>query len=395
MTNYICVKFITNWSFKTVPCVVVFRYCSISYYYTHVWIPTCAVCFLVFHWTLLSTHRLNRYRPFICTCIGTSFIAAILSIEAVLVIHFLIPHDSNNYAPYSPNDTQIIPYSYQMCQGLTLTSDFSTINPSASLFLLKTPPVLNGSESFSIHRQQVKLDDSTPNVTWAVNMFQGSNLSVSMCGGDPEYPVMFYLIKGSANYSNWNENPDKKYSLKNATISPSCIMLTYNVSLSDEYFLVVYQSNTSTTTSLNVTFSFQRTKYTYSQSSVAASCSIRSDLISCSIGVPMSSGYTALLVLNDTEWRRDTVTIGVNCNSRVWVFVMITFAIALCFIVLINGLIIGCVCLRAWLYQRRSTYVRINWFFFSVCLLILLYTIPGHCYNCMHTLVSIKNLNKF
>ena len=306
-----------------------------------------------------NVYRLNRYRPFICTCIGTSFIAAILSIEAILVIHFVASNDSNNFDNYSPNDTRTIPYNYQLCQGLTLTSEYSTtFFPSASLFLLNAAPHLNGSQR-SIVTESVNLNEEMNNVTWAVNMYNGSNMSISIYG-DPSHPVILYLIKGKQNYTNWNTNPDVKYSIQHVKISDSTINnLTYSVSVNDIYYLVVYQHNTTTGSNLNVTIDYYRTKYTYSPSSIAASCSIDLEQTSCTIWVPMSSRYTALMVLNDTDSWRDTITIGVNCDSRVWVFVMVTLVILLFFILLFNSLIIGCIYVRAFI-RRRGSYVRIN-----------------------------------
>lgn len=293
-----------------------------------------------------------------CTCLGISFVAAILSVESILVIHFLADNNTNNYADYNSKDTSVIPYNYRLCQGLTLTSNFDTKNPSASLFLLKTPPTLNGSESFLIQRE-IDLDEATSNETWAVNLYPGSNVSVLVCGGELHLPVVFYVIKGSDNYSRWSDDPNVKYSILSKTIS-GCVDISYDVSESDEYYLIVYQSNTTIGSSLNVTLKFFQTKYTYTSSSIAASCAINSSLIYCSLGVPMSSGYSALLLVNETTQWGQPESIGVNCNPRVWVYVMATLAIALFLILVFNGILLGCVYSRTYLSGRRHSYQRIN-----------------------------------
>ena len=158
--------------------------------------------------------------------------------------------------------------------------------------------------------------------------------------------VTLYVIKGSKNFNDWKDDSDN---LDNViffrNLLSQCTDVSYTVSEGDRYYFAFY-SHTYNRLWLDINFKFERTVYDISPDSIVQDCTIPLDgSSSCSIGVPVSSDYTAVLSLNTSPPvdYTDGADIKISCQPRVWLYAVIVLCTVLPVTVVVI-LVIVCMC---------------------------------------------------
>lgn len=168
--------------------------------------------------------------------------------------------------------------------------------------------------------------------------------------------VTFYLIKGTKNHNKWTKNPSGSYAVKYSRLSGDCQTISYRAKNNDLYYFAFYfnSGKSPSSTVVNIDFNFNRSVYHISLSDVVHSCSFPLDGdSSCSIAVPTSSGYTALLSLNTSlpVNYNDGANVKVSCQPRSWIYAVIILSV---FVVLVAVLVAVMVSVRFWLKRREK-----------------------------------------
>ena len=261
--------------------------------------------------------------------------------------------DSNGSGEYALTDKVVHTYNSHFCQGLQAKSTSRPSNAdrsNATLFLLNRYPSLSSNdENFNFSRSRNRFTAEGNYWDWNFYLNKGSMAHFNACYDSDSslHPgVTFYVIKGSKNFNNWKGDPDNQHNvIYSQNISPRCTSILYNVTVTDRYYFAFY-SHTYYRLWLDIDFQFERTVYEIPSDSVTQNCTIPLDgSSSCSIGVPMSSGYTALLSLNTSQPVDYTVGVDVeiSCQPRVWLYAVIVLCTVLPVAVIVI-LVIVCVC---------------------------------------------------
>lgn len=253
---------------------------------------------------------------------------------------------------YALTDKVIRSYKGDFCEGLQAVSTDIPNNAqsNATLYLLSSRPPLVGRESFNLSEKPIFNNNNNLHY-WNFYLNTGSVLTMNTCyPSASSYDVKFYLIKGSANYNRWTNDPRSSYAVKYVRLSLQCQTVTYQVQRDELYFFVFYWEPyfVLPSVTLDIDFQFDRTIYGISQDTVVEKCSIPLDgQSSCSLSVPMSSSYTALLSLNTSlpVDYNDGANVQVNCQPRGWLYAVIVVCSVVPVLVII-ALVITCVCIR-------------------------------------------------
>lgn len=292
-------------------------------------------------------------------------IVVILCVIGVVYIalHFGAPNtiDIDTIEEYALTDKVVRPYNRYFCQGLSGKSTDSPNNfdSNATLYLLNSRPLLTDHEVFNLS-QKVNLDSVNTNYqSWNFYLNSDSFVTLEACyqpHWTTERYVTFYLIKGTKNHNKWTENPSGSYAVKYSRLSGDCQTISYRAKNNDLYYFAFYLNSGNSVSSavIRADFNFNRTVYHVPLSNVVHSCSFPLDGdSSCSIAVPTSSGYTALLSLNTSlpVDYNDGANVKISCQPRSWIYAMIILSV---FVVLIAILVSVMVSVRFWLKRREK-----------------------------------------
>ena len=292
----------------------------------------------------------------------TVVILFVIVVTVVLSVSLSFHYSSNSndldtVKEYALTDKVIRSYNGYFCQGLEAQSTDAPIGnfqSNATLYLLSSPPPLTDSEHFNFSERAL-LDTTTNNYHfWNFYLNTGSQVSLNVC-----YPIdtrsgnhmaKFYLIRGTKNYNKWTDDQDQSHAVKYTRLLSNCQTIAYQVPQDGLYYFVFYLDTSflSLSTTIKVSFDFDRTVYHVSPDSVVQNCSIPLDgYSSCSISVPMSSGYTALLSLNTSlpVDYGDGANVKVNCQPRSWFYAVVILS-ALLPVVVIIAIVVTCICIR-------------------------------------------------
>ena len=262
--------------------------------------------------------------------------------------------DTDNTREYALTDKVIRTYNSDFCQGLQAKSTrkpkYNALQSNATLYLLNEYPSPTDTENFNFSAKNVRFTTEGDYQNWNFYLNEGSNAHFNACyapDSSSYFGITLYVIKGSKNFDKWKDNPDDSHNvIRSYSISLLCREVSFSVFESDRYYFAFY-SHTFTRLWFSIDFQFSRTVYHISQNNVVQSCFIPlDDHSSCSIGVPMSSGYTALLSLNTSlpvDYNDDGADIHINCQPRVWLYIVIVVCTVLPVIVIVT-LVIVCVC---------------------------------------------------
>ena len=264
-------------------------------------------------------------------------------------------NDLDTVKEYALTDKVIRSYNHYFCQGLQAVSKETpsdNYQSNATLYLLNRRPSLTDSEQFNF-TDRAGLSSLTNYHVWNFYMNTGSRVSLNACyllDQSGNNMVEFYLIKGTKNHNKWTNDQDSSYAVKYSRLLSNCQTISYQVHNDDLYYFVLYLDTSfiSLTTTMDVSFNFNRTVYHVSSDNVVQNCSITLDgFSSCSISVPMSSDYTALLSLNTSlpVDYNDGANVKINCQPRVWFYAVIVLSAVIPVIVVIV-LVITCICIK-------------------------------------------------
>ena len=259
-------------------------------------------------------------------------------------------NDSSEYSSmeYSLTDKVIYTYNNEFCQSLTLESTDSPRNSrsNATLYLLNKPPSLSSVEYFEVNETSTYYNDyDREYCNWNFNLNEGTRVSLITCLPSHKYlDVTFYVIRDSSNFSKWQSNPlDSDYVLLSRLLSSRCTRISYNVSGGGKFYFVLYGE---VHTGVSVDFQFQRTVYRISPDTIAQKCTIPLDgQASCSVDVPLSSDYTALLSLNTSlpVDYKSRAHLHISCQTRGWLYAVIVLC-TIVPVIVASTLVIVCVC---------------------------------------------------
>ena len=299
-----------------------------------------------------------RRHPF-CFTFGILVLLIIVIASVTICLHLATSKnssdedDDNNGLQYGPTDTRIVPFSNTFCKNLNLSANKHHYDYNSSLYLLRSPPNLTGHEIFSFSKQQFFY----AYYYWWYRFFMhpGSHFTVSACYMEFNSNVNFYLIKGRRNFKNWKAaamnppNTKRQFKVVDLCSNGTNTTRSFKIHSKDDYFLIFFfnlQAN------LNTHWTFYRTHYEFSNSSVIESCTLlpssNNSLLSCSVGVPLSTGNTALLTVKPApsttiDWSsldgtHDVITLDTDCFPRIWMYVVIASAALIGFLLITTGL---------------------------------------------------------
>ena len=266
--------------------------------------------------------------------------------------------DTKSTRQYLLTDKITLAYKSDFCQSIVAQSTDDHSGSYASLYMLSSRPPPSDKEYFNISKKHT-FDDKPGGFRWRYFLNTGSQVSLKVCVKSDTYQISFYLVRGLANYNAWIHNHYNPSSYEQTETISSCSAISYTVPADDAYFFIVYSDKYIKLHS-TVDFVFQRTVYHISPESVVQTCSFPLDGVSsCSVGVPLSSGYTALLSLNTSlPVDYDSIgTIKVSCQSRVWLYAVIVVSCVLPFIICLV-LVFVCLCIRA--QRSRNDYRQLT-----------------------------------
>ena len=282
-----------------------------------------------------------------------AIIIASVVLSVSLSIHYSSDsNDLDTVKEYALTDKVIRSYNHDFCQDLeAVSTDIpnGNLQSNATLYLLSSRPSLTDTERFNF-TELAMLDSVTNYHVWNFYMNTGSQVSLKVCYPlETNYYVKFYLIKGSKNHNKWTDDPDQSYAVKYSRLISKCQTITYQAHQDDLYYFVFYLDTSYVSTNIEVSFNFDRTVYHISPDDVVQNCTILLNGYSrCSISIPMSSGYTALLSLNTSlpVDYSDGANVRVNCRPRIWLYAVIIVSSILPVIVIIIAIVVTCVCIK-------------------------------------------------
>jgi len=300
----------------------------------------------------------------------------LMVVACVAAIYLSIKYSSigNSAEPsglwYSPNDSHLVPVSGTFCNKLYVWADNGAEDYNISLFMLSSRPRLTENDFISISRQiTFYSSDNGYYKVYYYYLYQGSKVNMSACYQDEGgHGVFFYLIKGNSTYHHVKEQfPNIEtgqsegwfqvdYQCNNGR---NCVM--YTVTKSDFYYFLFYHQKESVASKfLNISLALNCTKYVPSKDSMSKECISRSvDDKSCSVAVPLSGRYV-LLVLKPNEWNkgvnwvRDKELLSTKCDPRIWMYIVLAFAVSLGIVL---GLLVAIfVCIAATKYHKKRVH---------------------------------------
>ena len=287
----------------------------------------------------------------------------IVALSISLSLHYgTDSYDIDTTKEYALTDKVIRSYNSKFCQGLQAMSEDVVYDQSnATLYLMKGHPPLTDHERFNISKTAY-FNTYSNYESWNFYLNKGSKVSFKACYQLDVYyyGTTFYLIRGSKNHKRWLEDlDDTALAVTYQDLDLKCQNVSIQIQNDDLYFLSFYSDSYEYTT-LELDFQFDRTVYHISPESMVHNCSFPLDgLSSCSIDVPMSSGYTAVLSLNTSlpVDYDDGANVHINCQPRVWLYAVIVVCTVVPVIIVIV-LVVVCVCIKV--RRGKKKYSPIN-----------------------------------
>ena len=272
-----------------------------------------------------------------------SVTSAVLPVSVVLgILYGPTSDDVGNPKQYYGLTDKFIPtYNRYFCQNLQAASaNMVSLQSNATLYLLNAYPSLTDIEGFNF-TGSAAYEEYGDYKQWNFNLNSGSKVTFNACYQTKEESgyVYFYLVQGGKNFNRWKDIPIDDYSVVGRILFDDCNTITYTVTKSDTYYFIFYAYiRPDYYFSLKIDFQFLRTVYHVDQFLIVQNCSfLLDDFSSCSLAIPMASGYTALLSLNtsipiDYSTKTD---ISIRCQPRVWFYVVIAICAMVPFIAIV------------------------------------------------------------
>ena len=266
--------------------------------------------------------------------------------------------NSDYSGEFSPADTRLMDPSSTLCQGLALNSDKGH---GASLYLLNKEPALDARNNFSLSQSYSIRNAEFKYVKFYLH--PGSEFKLTSCSPHSGL-VTLYVIQGARNYHKWanaysasSRHTVDEFNFNNC--GSSSLPHTFTVNTGDQYYFVFY--NDASTTSVKANMTFDRTEYTFDQSTVVSNCSVSKSLSSCSVPISFKN-HLSLLVqtapLSSGDTWDDNIGVDTSCQARVLFYVVITvvpFAGVALLLLLVMAL-----CLVVFKKKKQSNYPPIG-----------------------------------
>ena len=286
----------------------------------------------------------------------------IVPLAIALGLNYNVPkgNDFDGTDEYALTDKTIVTYNSVLCQGITAQSTNKPMSSqsNATLYVLNRVPTTSGVENFNVS-EKATFNTMGDYHHWNFYLNEGSNVSLKVCQSNDYSSIEFCLIKGSDNFNEWSDHGivyDNIDSCVNSKILVSgCSTISYKIPDSDKYYFTFYADG-FVSVQINVDFYIQRKVYQVSPETIEQQCSFPLDGHSnCSVAVPVSSSYTALLSLNTTlpvDYDAGA-TFDIDCQPRVWFYVVICVGALVPAAVIV---ILVTVCLCVMIKRRKSNY---------------------------------------
>ena len=294
-----------------------------------------------------------RRRGISCAIAVIFIVVVVVPLSVALGLRYgAVSADVDNLNQYALTDKVLRDYSNVFCQGLSVQSMSSRPSSNATLYMLSSPPSPSDIERFNFS-EPVSLDSEGEYKQWNFYLNERSTVSLNVCytaANPTAYSyVGFYLIRGDRNFKHWkNDEVSSSYSVLYRSLTSSCQTINYTVYKSDRFYFIFY-SDIYEYATLRVDFQFKRYVYHVNPSDVVENCTIPLDVSSsCSVDVPLSASYIALLSLNTSlpVDYGDEGDVYIDCQPRIWMYAVIAVcvvvgaaAILTCFIVCVCVLV--------------------------------------------------------
>ena len=261
-------------------------------------------------------------------------------------------------------DKAIHPFNSALCQGLQATStDIPySMESNATLYLLNTHPDQTDHERIEVLKTfDLHSDQQYQSYKLKMSADYKVLINCNACcdnGWELSGVTEFYVIKGGNSYNQWISDGFTQNPSRYSEFSSKCQNVSYEAPNDDIYYFIVHLPF-SVTVTLKVHFLIDRNVYHISLDSIVRKCKISLDgHSSCSISVPMSSGYTALLSLETTLPINyyDGADIQIDCQPRLWLCVVIAIVCLVVMVTLTAVLVVICVKVR----RKNKGYSLVN-----------------------------------
>ena len=266
--------------------------------------------------------------------------------------------------------TDEVVHSYNdFCQDLAImsTSVPKNLHSNATLYLLSQHPPRTDHETISGISKQMSFSGggSRAYYSYILDMNAGTSVVINACYlvSDADAKIEFYLLKGTKNFNKWVDDwifHSGSYIEKHLTLTSTCQTISYHAQKTDKYYFVFYKDPFGD--NMKADFQVDRPVYHVSSDTVVNSCTIPLDgESSCSLSIPMSSGYTALMSLHASlpiDYP-DGADISIKCQPRGWLYAIVVIS-ALVGTILSAALLVAIA--RTVLKRRKklSTYVPVR-----------------------------------
>ena len=246
---------------------------------------------------------------------------------------------------YTPGDTRLLIFPSFFCAAVSLEVDNST---NASIYLVDTPPDLNTEPIASSFLFTGVLDPSEYKF-WQFYLHPTSTISIT--NSIEHVSVDLYLIKGNENATEWSYFK-KKHDTSGPIFSKAfhsfsqSSEFSYQVTESDDYYLVIENHSTFTNVLADIQISLERVQYEIPTRGNSRMCTASSANVAskCTVNIPYSassqniaSSQSVLVDVSapaDVSWT-DRVDLSVHCVRRDWAYtvvIMFFLLFALCVI---------------------------------------------------------------
>ena len=219
------------------------------------------------------------------------------------------------------------------CQDITITSNSvpKNLHSNATLYLLSQHPPRTDREIISNISKQMSLSSiGIDYYSYILDLNVGANVEIDACylASNPDAKVEFYLLKGTKNFNKWVGDwifHSGSYIEMYSKLSSACQTVSYHAQKADKYYFVFYKDPFGDNMKAN--FQIDRPAYHVSLDTVVNSCTIPLDgESSCSLSVPMSSEYTALMSLHAGSFPihyPDGADVSIKCQPRGWLYTIV------------------------------------------------------------------------
>jgi len=258
------------------------------------------------------------------------------------------------------NDTRVLPFSHLLCQRVTLSADSSSLPYTATIVVLKSPPILSKQPDLNIVDQP---QSRIGYVNYKFHFYSGSAVDASACrlSDTSTSDASFYMLKGDKEFEDLIKSKDSTSENK-FEVSEDCqggnnTVRRFTADAEDFYHLVFF-SPANVLEGIDATLTIGQIQYSIDEGDILSQCSISSEAQSCSASVPVQASTTLL----SSTWSNFNGTTYENklnsaCSLRSWMIFVVSLSSALGIIFVV--IVMACV-LYVCVACKRSTSSRME-----------------------------------